>query len=470
MGWLFSRNKNIRSTHEAETLRNVFRDNCEIFAKVGKSEDLKRFRELEEYVTSSVFRSRRKEIEQLSYKNSEYYTAEKNYKALLKSDKLRAFYLIRGSQELGGYMKVRESELYREYIKYRVIVKSQEFDKKIHAAEYAAYKKLLTDLKLRAALKLEKNRKFRYYSEIKDTKLPEEFERLAAFIKTDEFKQNRTYLLNKKRYLTTDDYKLLCEYETLKKRPDLVKYFALKEDPFFNNMMKWEPVFEDNFNNGRLDNGRWITRYYAGERFLNDTYGVGNDVQLFTADNVSFNENAVCLNFRKESIIGKYWDQNLGIKERKYDYTSAILSTATSFRQAYGKFEAKIKLNRSAVNQCFWMKGDTELPHINILKSGLDGVCMGNCFSRHTKPGHSLQNICDLKLASDYYIFTLEWTKEKMVWRINDYVVKEVHENIPDIPMYILFSLGSTENPSDKYVPSKMDIDWIRVYKVKDMG
>ena len=468
MGWFFSRHKDIRSTHEVETLRNVFRDDYEIYMKVGQSEDLKRFKELEEYVTGPLFRSRRKEVEQLSYKNSDIYKAEKRYKALLNSEKLRAFYLINSSQELDGYLKVKELPEYKEYVKYRTVVKSAGFDKKLHAIEFAAYKNLLATPKIKAAVKFEKNRKFRFYMEIKDTEIPQEFERLSNFIKTDEFKQGRAYLLNKKRYLTTDDYKLLCEYEELKKRPDFVKYFALVNNPFFINMLRWELVFEDDFNQGRLDDNRWITRYYAGERFLNDTYGVGNDVQLFTRDNISFNESSVCLNFRKESIIGKYWDQNLGVKERKYDYTSAILSTATSFRQAYGRIEAKVKLNRSAVRQCFWMKGETDMPHIDVMKSSADAVCVGTCFPYGGKITSTNQQLQHLKLSNDYYIFTLEWTKEKMVWKINDFVVKESHENIPDVPMYILFSLGATRTPADKYVPAKMEIDWIRVYKLKN--
>lgn len=49
---------------------------------------------------------------------------------------------------------------------------------------------------------------------------------------------------------------------------------------------------------------------------MNDTYGVGEDMQLYSPDNITFGESAVCLNFRKESIIGKYWDRQVGIREK----------------------------------------------------------------------------------------------------------------------------------------------------------
>ena len=468
LSFLFQKNKIIRSTHEAEMFREVFRENYELYVKVGKSEDLKRFQELGEYIDSPLFKQRRKEIDSLSYAGSEYYNAEKQYKQLLKSKKLRAYFLIRDSEELKGYLRVKESEAYKEYSKLRVVIMSPGFDKKLHAAEFAAYREIIKSPKIAALIRLEKSSKFKYYTELKDTDQPAEFERLTAFVQSDDFKKNRAYLIDKKRYLTTDDYKLLCEYEELKKRPDIAKYHALNEDPYFNSMLKWEEVFKDDFNTGKLDENSWITRYYAGDRFLNDTYGVGNDVQLYTKDNISFNDSAVCLNFRKESIIGKYWDANLGIRERKYEYTSGLLSSATFLRQKYGRFEAKIKLNRNGLTQCFWLMGDTYLPHINIMKSDGKGLTMGSISSGKVEVASNEELLKTLELGNDYYIFTLEWTKDKLVWMINDLVVKEVRENIPDVPMYVGFNLGTTVAPNDHSLPGKMEIDWVKVYKLKN--
>lgn len=465
---LFSKNKKIRSTYEAETLRKAFDEDYELYNRVGNSEDLKRYNELNAYVNSPVFKERRKKIEQLSYKGSEYHTAEKKYKKLLKSSKLKSYYIIRESQELKGYLKIKESSSYAEFAKLHVVVHAAGFDKKLRPEEYLAYRKLLKEPKIKALIRFEKNRKFRDYAEMSQSQVPQEFEQLAAYIKSDDFKKNREYLLNKKRYFTTDDYKLLCEYKNLKKRSDIVKYFSLSTDPNFRSMCQWELVFHDDFNQGKLDGKRWITRYYAGERFLDDTYAVGQDVQLFTADNMAFTNSSVILKFRKESIIGKYWDNALGIREKSFEYTSGLLSTAIDFRQCYGKFEAKIKLSRSAVKQCFWLRGDTDMPHVQIMENGSEGVKMGTITVSGNKRCNTVQPLKDLKLSNDYYIFTLEWTRDKMVWRVNDTVMKEIRENIPDIPMYVILSLGTNEEPSERAVPATMEIDWVRFYKMKN--
>lgn len=465
---LFSKSKKIRTTADAETLRKVFDEDYATYLKVDASEDLKRFYELEEYVNSPVFKNKRKQVEQLKYKESEYYKQEKEYKRLLKSTKLKDYYLIRDSQELQGYVKVKTTELYERYARLKVIVTTPGFDRKLRPEEYMAYREILREPRIKALILFEKNKRFRNYSEIKETALPGEFEKLTAYIKSEEFRKNRDFLLNKKRYQTTDDYKLLCEYEALKKRPDLVKYFSLQSDVHFKNMCRWQPVFEDGFKEGRLDMQKWITRYYAGERFLNDTYGVGNDVQLYTPENVSFTEKSVILNFKKEQIIGKYWDSALGIREKKYDYTSALLSTASAFRQCFGRFEAKIRVAHSAVHQCFGMRGDVEVPHIEVMEAGTEGIAMGQLRTARGKVMNEVQLLKDIRLTNDFYIFTLEWTRDKLVWMINDTVVKEVRENVPDTPMYVCFNLGTNREPAGKYVPARMEIEWVRFYKMKE--
>ncbi|MEG2555546.1 MAG: family 16 glycosylhydrolase [Odoribacter sp.] len=465
--FLFPKHKILRTTYEAETFRAVFREDEELFQKMEKSDELKRFRELEEYVNNPLFKKKRKEIEQLSYKDSEYYKAEKQYKALLKSRKLQSYLLVYDSKELKGYHLLKTTSEYAEYSKLKVIVMSADFDKKLHITEYAAYQQIIKHPKIAALMKFERLRHFREYDEVKDTNLPKEFEQLAAFIQSDEFRNNRKYLIDKNRYQTTDDYQLLCEYEALKKQPDLIKYNRLRNDPYFCEMCRWKLVFEDGFEQGRLDEMKWITRYYAGERFLNDTYGVGKDVQLYAADNVSFSGSAVCLNFRKESIVGKYWDQQFGLRERTYAYTSGMISTASSFRQRYGRFEAKIKLNRSDLTSCFWMLGDTDVPYVEIMNCRTDGVEVGHVYPYRTAIANNMQLIKDIDLANEYYIFTLEWTEEKMVWMVNDLVVKEERENIPDVPMYIVFSLGACDAPADRCVPGRMEIDWVRGYRLK---
>lgn len=183
-------------------------------------------------------------------------------------------------------------------------------------------------------------------------------------------------------------------------------------------------------------------------------------------DNIAFGSSSLVLNFRNEQIVGKYWDAKMGIRERQYDYTSGMVSTAVSFRQRYGRFEAKIRLNRCPVTSCFWLVGEKLVPHIEVMMCNNQGVYAGHAFVQQTQLKQDTTLLKQVPFANDYYIFTLEWTADKLVWMVNDMVVKEVTEHIPDCPMYLGFSLGAVEAPADKM--ARMEIDWVRVYRLKE--
>lgn len=463
-----SKKKKLRSTHEAETCRTIFRENEELFLRVGKSEELRRFRQLDAEINSPRFKQRRKEIEQLTYKGSEYHTAEKQYKTLLKTRKLQSYLIVSESKELEGYHHLQTTDEFREYTRLKAIVKSPEFDRQLHAAEALEYKKITAHPKIAAAIRFENLRRFKEYCEIAATDLPARFRQLNEFIHSDEFNAKRKYLLDKKRYHTTEEYALEQEYEALKKSPDIVRYQALLHDAYFNNRLRWELVFSDEFDRNLLGGSRWITRYNAGERFLSDTYGVGQDVQLYMPDNITFSGSSLFLNFRREEIIGKYWDANLGITERKYEYTSGLISTAQAFRQQYGRFEAKIKYHRSPLVASFWLAGNKATPHVNIMKVTADGLHLGHIHTEgaDVKDSDTLRK--DLLQDNADYIFTLEWTPDRLVWMINDTVIKEERENIPHIPMYLAFSLGALTPPAGRLLPARMEIDWVRVYTLRE--
>lgn len=104
---------------------------------------------------------------------------------------------------------------------------------------------------------------------------------------------------------------------------------------------------------------------------------------------------------------------------------------------------------------------------MEIMKCEADGVHMGRVYSYRTAVNKDIQLIKELELDNAYYIFTLEWTENKMVWMVNDLVVKEETEHIPDVPMYVVFSLGTNKEPLEKQLPARMEIDWFRGYRLK---
>lgn len=330
-------------------------------------------------------------------------------------------------------------------------------------------------IKIRSTRKAEAEREkfgkdIRFYTALIESGKPARLKQLKTMVESAEYKAKRKAFraftwksrTPEEKWANSDEHKLFMEYKQLKNDPELSRFCDLAGDPVFKRYRQWCMTFEDTFSGMSLNTGKWIVRYYAGERLLKDTYGVGQDIQLFQPQNVSVSENNLNLVFKKEQTEGKYWDARLGVIAKKYAYTSGMVNTALSFRQCLGRFEAKIKINNSEVDQCFWLAGDGLLPHVNIVNFSKAGYRAG-CFTKRQMEG------CDdtelrkqVKLKPGYYIFTLEWTPDKLIWKINDCTVRETENRLPQLPLFVGLSLGATREIAE--TPQSMQVEWVRVY------
>ena len=77
----------------------------------------------------------------------------------------------------------------------------------------------------------------------------------------------------------------------------------------------------------------------------------------------------------------------------------------------------------------------------------------------------ALKSSIGSRYAGDYYIFTLEWTASSLTWKVNGVVAFQQTTNVPQEPMYINLAGGLDKPISGS---STMEIDWVRVYQVKN--
>jgi hypothetical protein len=108
------------------------------------------------------------------------------------------------------------------------------------------------------------------------------------------------------------------------------------------------------------------------------------------------------------------------------------------------------------------------LPQIDVFKTS-------NTKGNELESGiHTLKNktaesklttIKDVLYKGQYFIYSLEWTEDALIWRINGTEVHRETENIPDEEMYMTFCTTLPKNPKSMQLPASMDIDWIRCYQ-----
>lgn len=364
---------------------------------------------------------------------------------------------------------------YREYEQSDELEHFLALEKEVTSADFAVRKKKIKKEKYKTSEEYRKELRLKQLKKKlkKDEAPSEEITNLEKEINSDAFQKRKLFLMMKPaaRYESTDAYQKEQEYEALKKSDKVVWFFKTKKKHPFKEIEKWEETFNESFEGSGLDKKRWMTRYYWGDAILDEPYTMA-DEKSFPTDgkNVEFYDKKLRLVTKQEETEGKKWDPVHGFLQDTFDYSSALISTGKSFRQKYGLFKAKIRMSASDVSQAFWMVSDGLVPHIDVAKYE-KGKLYSNYFwltSEGEPPSRSITKTGGSKFTGDFFIFSLEWSPGKMVWKINDKVFKTQTTGVPQEAMYMVFSTALKEWGSDYGLPAAMEVDWIRVYKLRD--
>ncbi|MCK4750009.1 MAG: family 16 glycosylhydrolase, partial [Bacteroidales bacterium] len=109
-------------------------------------------------------------------------------------------------------------------------------------------------------------------------------------------------------------------------------------------------------------------------------------------------------------------------------------------------------------------------PHIDVARFENGKIHSNFFWGNGSSPHKSISKTGGAKYADTYFIFTLEWSPNKLVWKINDKIFKTQTSGVPQEEMYINFSSNLKKNASESGLPSAMEIDWIRVYKLRSQS
>jgi len=475
----------VPNTQKVESADDKLRADFKIFLEYEASEEFKYFQELEQEVTSADFASRKKKIMSESFKGSEEAKKEerfkqlkkskgiKNYFSLLKSQKLADYKLMKDSSDLKSYNDLKEFVMSSEFREKKNTTPPKEFKDSSEAAREKEFKAMEKASKFKKFFAFEQSPAYKLFLETEGSELLKEYNDLEKELAGEVFSERKKYLLlpPKKKYELSEEFKKEQEYIGLKNSDKVRWFFEMKKKDPFKEIKKWDLTFEDQFSDNKLDTKKWMTRYYWGEKTIAASYALPDDKSIITeGKNLEFYDNKIRLVTRKEEADGLVWKPLTAFTTEKFDYTSALISTGNSFRQKYGIFKAKIKFAPSAVAQAFWMVSDAITPHVNIArlekgKMNTDFFWGGN---NSGAPMKSSSKVSAAKYTSDFFIYTLEWSPGKLVWKINDKVFKVQTQGVPEDEMYLSFSTSLKDGASDAGLPSAMEIDWVRVYSLTE--
>lgn len=459
----------IPSTAKIEEAEKALITEFEKLNAFSGSETLKKFTTLKDLVTSSDFLSKKKEIESLSYKGSEEFAKEKEFLSLQKAKDIVLYFKTLAGSPLKKFRELDGSEKISGYESLEKLVTSLEFREKMKTKEFRGSeddKKLQEFNRLKAGQEIKdfyafkKSKEYANFLNTDGSSRLARYNELKDYVATPEFKQKKEYLLDKKRFEKTEMFKDLQEYAKLGKEPDILWYFKVKDSNKFDVLKSRNLVFSDEFAGDKLDTKIWLTNYFWGDKLLKDNYTVGNDLQAYTEnENFEIRNSVLKIITKAQKKEGKVWSKD-GFKTKEFGYTSGIINTGKSFRQKYGVFSAKVKLGNPAAKSAFWMLSDKITPHIDICRTA-SGKVISDFFAT---PEKRTKASIGGKYANDFYIYTLEWTPDKLVWKINNTEILTQTSDVPQEPMYILFS-GGLDKPISGM--TALEIDWVRVYQPK---
>jgi hypothetical protein len=460
----------IPSTSKIEQAEKALISEFEKLNTFSKSEQLAKFTELDKLVTSSDFIQKKKEIESLQFKKSEEYSKEKEFISLQKAKDIVLYFRTVAGTDLKKFKDLDGSDKISNYESLEKLVQSPEFKGKMKTKEFkdsADDKKLQEYNRLKGSSEIKDYYKFKSSKELANYLNTDgsarltRYNELKEYIASPEFKKQKEYLLDKKRFEKTDMFKENQEHDKLKKSEDIIWYFKVKDSNKFDILKHRELTFSEEFDGDKLDTKKWLTNYYWGAKLLKDRYSVESDLQAYTEkDNFEIRNSVLKINTKPQKVTGKVWSAANGFSTKEFSYTSGLINTGESFRQKYGTFTAKIKLGDPNAKSALWILADKITPHLDICHTAKGKVW----FDYFSAKGNNVKTSLGSRYANDFFIFTLEWTSDKLVWKINDTEVFTQTSDIPQEPMYVLLA-GGTDKPLSGM--TSMEIDWVRVYQPK---
>ncbi|HWS90577.1 MAG TPA: glycoside hydrolase family 16 protein [Pyrinomonadaceae bacterium] len=249
----------------------------------------------------------------------------------------------------------------------------------------------------------------------------------------------------------------------------------------------WTLVWSDEFNGpagSAVDGTKWVAEVGNGSN------GWGNHQREYntgSTKNASMDGagNLVITAIRES--LGKRYRCWYG----ECQYTSARLKTQGRFEQAYGRFEARIRVPfGQGIWPAFWMLGDNIqtagwpncgeidiMEHIGREPYTVYGTIHGPGYSGASGIG-APYTLTSARFTDDFHVFAVEWEPNQVRWYVDGNLYQtRTPADLPtgsawvfDHPHFMILNLAvggywPGDPDSTTVFPQKMYIDYVRVYR-----
>ncbi len=218
-------------TGDYESRMNQLHEEFQELLAFKHSKELREFHALEAQVTSEEFLTKKKDIIDLRYKNTDDYPKEKEYQQLKKASDIKLYYKIKNSESLKHFREVENSEVLARYNELAAYTLSEAFIAVKAAASLPAkvkfaqsdlaktldqYQKQKSSDPIKSYFAFTRHKLYPLYQKAVQEDLAARIEKLEQLTNSAAF-QEKWNSLSKSERLGSEEFRQLTDLQTLKK-------------------------------------------------------------------------------------------------------------------------------------------------------------------------------------------------------------------------------------------------------------
>ena len=424
------------STEAFEKAIHDMQERVKRWRAIEKSPELAEYKELKKIVESSDFQEAKNELINRKYKDTQEGRKMMEYEALSNSSSIRRYRRALKDEEFQAFLAFRETEDF---------------------AKIKSVKQVLTDPMIRKYNLLYYSSYYKNYLKVLNSPDLKRLAELEEEVHKEDFQKRHALWADTKRWQHSDQYKTFARYQELANSDDIKFFFESREEK-----IDWAELFRPTFDDDMTSSKNWKAGFGYANPAMKDGHSRTSERQAYNGGkNTFFVEGRMDLETREESKKAIAWDEKKGFTEHVFEYTSDVMNTKDVFMQESGMFMAKVR-SQGAGHHFFGLgTGKLNNPMIALYHYNGKNHQMGLVNGSKTE-------MADLTgmLRSMYYVYTFRWTKNELIWYVNNMEILRLPNRLPKEAMF--FYAQSWLPKAEKGGAGKLKVQWARAYKAVD--
>lgn len=232
---------------------------------------------------------------------------------------------------------------------------------------------------------------------------------------------------------------------------------------------EWQLIWSDEFDAAAIDGSKWR---------VEDLHLIkNNELQYYAPDEVYLQNGNLVLRSRERT----YWGFDSNGVWRQFNYTSGLVESKDRFATAFGKIEVRARCpSTRGIWPAHWMLPDSrqwppEIDIMELLGHEPTRVYMTHHWGQWPNVQSHGGNYNGPNFSQGFHTFGVEWTPERLDWRIDGVLRFTSLQSIPVEPFYVILNTAVggdwPGNPDGTTIfPQLHEIDYVRVYVPADPG